>query len=215
MLLPYTRSFFTYRTPYGRITLCDGANGITELHFGNLDAAQGGTPSGAGAGAGGAGCGSGALYIGSSRAGAGRGGSSAGGATVSAQKLQPSERTNNAANEIQAYLSGKCTTFYTPLELHGSTFDLLVWETIQGIAYGTTLRVRDVVEKLKTRGVSTSATHVGRALNKCPCPLFVPVHRVENEAGMPLGSANAVDIYRGLVQLEKRFVQKRKQAREE
>lgn len=215
MLLPYTRSFFTYRTPYGRITLCDGANGITELHFGNLDAAQGGTPSGAGAGAGGAGCGSGALYIGSSRAGAGRGGSSAGGATGSAQKLQPSERTNNAANEIQAYLSGKCTTFYTPLELHGSTFDLLVWETIQGIAYGTTLRVRDVVEKLKTRGVSTSATHVGRALNKCPCPLFVPVHRVENEAGMPLGSANAVDIYRGLVQLEKRFVQKRKQAREE
>lgn len=197
MLLPYTRSFFTYRTPYGRITLCDGANGITELHFGNLDAAQGGTPSGAGAGAGGAGCGSGALYTGS------------------AQKLQPSERTNNAANEIQAYLSGKCTTFYTPLELHGSTFDLLVWETIQGIAYGTTLRVRDVVEKLKTRGVSTSATHVGRALNKCPCPLFVPVHRVENEAGMPLGSANAVDIYRGLVQLEKRFVQKRKQAREE
>ena len=215
MLLPYTRSFFTYRTPYGRITLCDGANGITELHFGNLDAAQGSTPSGAGTGAGGAGCGSGALYIGSSRAGAGRGGSSAGGATVSAQKLQPSERTNNAANEIQAYLSGKCTTFYTPLELHGSTFDLLVWETIQGIAYGTTLRVRDVVEKLKTRGVSTSATHVGRALNKCPCPLFVPVHRVENEAGMPLGSANAVDIYRGLVQLEKRFVQKRKQAREE
>lgn len=215
MLLPYTRSFFTYRTPYGRITLCDGANGITELHFGNLDAAQGGTPSGAGAGAGGAGCGSGALYTGSSRAGAGRGGSSAGGATGSAQKLQPSERTNNAANEIQAYLSGKCTTFYTPLELHGSTFDLLVWETIQGIAYGTTLRVRDVVEKLKTRGVSTSATHVGRALNKCPCPLFVPVHRVENEAGMPLGSANAVDIYRGLVQLEKRFVQKRKQAREE
>lgn len=215
MLLPYTRSFFTYRTPYGRITLCDGANGITELHFGNLDAAQGGTPSGAGAGAGGAGCGSGALYTGSARASAGRGGSSTGGATVSAQKLQPSERTNNAANEIQAYLSGKCTTFYTPLELHGSTFDLLVWETIQGIAYGTTLRVRDVVEKLKTRGVSTSATHVGRALNKCPCPLFVPVHRVENEAGMPLGSANAVDIYRGLVQLEKRFVQKRKQAREE
>lgn len=215
MLLPYTRSFFTYRTPYGRITLCDGANGITELHFGNLDAAQGGTPSGAGAGAGGAGCGSGALYTGSSRAGAGRGGSSAGGATGSAQKLQPSERTNNAANEIQAYLSGKCTTFYTPLELHGSSFDLLVWETIQGIAYGSTLRVRDVLEKLKARGVSTSATHVGRALNKCPCPLFVPVHRVENEAGMPLGSANAVDIYRGLVQLEKRFVQKRKQAREE
>ena len=215
MLLPYTRSFFTYRTPYGRITLCDGANGITELHFGNLDAAQGGTLSGAGAGACGAGCGSGALYTGSARASAGRGGSSAGGATGSAHKLQPSERTNNAANEIQAYLSGKCTTFYTPLELHGSTFDLLVWETIQGIAYGTTLRVRDVVEKLKTRGVSTSATHVGRALNKCPCPLFVPVHRVENEAGMPLGSANAVDIYRGLVQLEKRFVQKRKQAREE
>ncbi len=215
MLLPYTRSFFTYRTPYGRITLCDGANGITELHFGNLDAAQGGTPSGTGAGAGGAGCGSGALYTGSARASAGRGGSSTGGATVSAQKLQPSERTNNAANEIQAYLSGKCTTFYTPLELHGSTFDLLVWETIQGIAYGTTLRVRDVVEKLKARGVATSATHVGRALNKCPCPLFVPVHRVENEAGMPLGSANAVDIYRGLVQLEKRFVQKRKQAREE
>lgn len=214
MLLPYTRSFFTYRTPYGRITLCDGANGITELHFGNLDAAQGGTPSGAGAGAGGAGCGNGALYTGSARASAGRGGSGAL-YTGSAQKLQPSERTNNAANEIQAYLSGKCTTFYTPLELHGSTFDLLVWETIQGIAYGTTLRVRDVVEKLKTRGVSTSATHVGRALNKCPCPLFVPVHRVENEAGMPLGSANAVDIYRGLVQLEKRFVQKRKQAREE
>lgn len=215
MLLPYTRSFFTYRTPYGRITLCDGANGITELHFGNLDTAQGGTPSGAGAGAWGAGCGSGALYTGSSRTGAGRGGSSAGGATGSAHKLQPSERTNNAANEIQAYLSGKCTTFYTPLELHGSTFDLLVWETIQDIAYGTTLRVRDVVEKLKTRGVSTSATHVGRALNKCPCPLFVPVHRVENEAGMPLGSANAVGIYSGLVQLEKRFVQKRKQAREE
>ena len=214
MLLPYTRSFFTYRTPYGRITLCDGANGITELHFGNLDAAQGGTPSGAGAGAGGAGCGNGALYTGSARASAGRGGSGAL-YTGSAQKLQPSERTNNAANEIQAYLSGKCTTFYTPLELHGSSFDLLVWETIQGIAYGTTLRVRDVVEKLKTRGVSTSATHVGRALNKCPCPLFVPVHRVENEAGMPLGSANAVDIYRGLVQLEKRFVQKRKQAREE
>ena len=214
MLLPYTRSFFTYRTPYGRITLCDGANGITELHFGNLDAAQGGTPSGARAGACGAGCGNGALYTGSARASAGRGGSGAL-YTGSAQKLQPSERTNNAANEIQAYLSGKCTTFYTPLELHGSTFDLLVWETIQGIAYGTTLRVRDVVEKLKTRGVSTSATHVGRALNKCPCPLFVPVHRVENEAGMPLGSANAVDIYRGLVQLEKRFVQKRKQAREE
>lgn len=182
MLLPYTRSFFTYRTPYGRITLCDGANGITEVHFGNVNDAQcDKNMSSTGVG----------VYA------------------SAAPKPQPSERTNNAANEIQAYLSGKCTTFYTPLELHGSNFDLLIWKAVQDISYGTTLRIRDLRAKLKANNISTSATHIGRALNNCPCPLFVPVHRVENEAGVPLGSANTINIYRGLIQLEKRFAKKR------
>lgn len=183
MLLPYTRSFFTYRTPYGRITLCDGASGITEVHFGNINGAQCDNANMSSTGVG--------VYAGA------------------APKPQPSERTNNAANEIQAYLSGKCTTFYTPLELHGSNFDLLIWKAVQDISYGTTMRIRDLLTKLKANNISTSATHIGRALNNCPCPLFVPVHRVENEAGVPLGSANTINIYRGLIQLEKRFAKKR------
>lgn len=182
MLLPYTRSFFTYRTLYGRITLCDGVNGITEVHFGNVNGAQSGNTNMSGTGVG--------VYAGA------------------APKSQPSERTNKAANEIQAYLSGKCTTFSTPLELHGSNFDLLIWKAVQDISYGTTMRIRDLRTSLKANNISTSATHIGRALNNCPCPLFIPIHRVECEAGTPLGNAHTINIYRGLIQLEKRFAQK-------
>lgn len=82
--------------------------------------------------------------------------------------------------ELESYFAKKLTQFKTPLRLHGTPFQVQVWEELQRISYGQT---RSYVAIAKQLGHPKAYRAVGNA-NGCNClAIIVPCHRVISADG--------------------------------
>lgn len=106
-------------------------------------------------------------------------------AWMEGMRQAPSALTNNASTQIMEYLAGKRTEFDLPLAPAGSEFQLKVWNAICEIPYGTTVSCRKLADALGNR---EGYRAVGAAVNACPLPIIIPVHRVVGSNGVALGS---------------------------
>lgn len=104
-----------------------------------------------------------------------------------AQLKQDENRMNRYKEQFIEYLEGKRTNFTFPLDLHGTPFQLAVWNTLQEITYASIRTYSDIAEQVQRPG---SARAVGAAIGANPVLIAIPCHRV-------IGKNRTLTGYRG------------------
>lgn len=104
-----------------------------------------------------------------------------------------------AAVQLKEYFGGKRKAFELPLSLHGTDFQLAVWEALQNIPYGETCSYKQIAEKI---GNPKASRAVGMANNRNPVMIVVPCHRVIGQNGSMVGYAGGLDVKKYLLNLE-------------
>ena len=102
--------------------------------------------------------------------------------------------------QLSEYINGERRTFYLPLCVSGTPFQLKVWEALQAIPYGEVRTYADIAREI---GSPLAARAVGQANNQNPFAIVVPCHRVVVSSGLG-GYAGGPASKEFLLALEKR-----------
>ena len=94
-----------------------------------------------------------------------------------------------AARQVNAYFSGRGTGFALPLSLHGTDFQLSVWQLLATIPFGATRSYGELARQLGGIG---KARAVGGAAHANPLPLVIPCHRLVGADGRLTGFAGGL-----------------------
>ncbi|NPV53277.1 MAG: methylated-DNA--[protein]-cysteine S-methyltransferase [Firmicutes bacterium] len=111
-----------------------------------------------------------------------------------------------AIAEINAYLSGRLSTFSAPVDMRGSDFRRAVWRKIAGIPYGRTATYGEIAAAIGRPG---GARAVGAASGANPVPIIIPCHRVIGAGGSLVGYGGGLELKRHLLDLEARCMTSR------
>jgi AraC family transcriptional regulator of adaptative response/methylated-DNA-[protein]-cysteine methyltransferase len=103
--------------------------------------------------------------------------------------------------EIHAYFDGTLKMFETPIRLHGSDFQKLVWNGLLDIPYGHTRSYSGQAELL-SRPTASRAVANANGANKLA--IIVPCHRVVRNNGDLGGYGGGIERKKWLLDLEKR-----------
>ncbi|MBM9536931.1 methylated-DNA--[protein]-cysteine S-methyltransferase [Desulfobulbus alkaliphilus] len=106
---------------------------------------------------------------------------------------------SKAAQQILAYLHGHLRCFDLPLSLHGTPFQLQVWEQLCTIPYGKTRSYSELAAHLGDR---RKARAVGGAARANPLALIVPCHRLIGADGSLTGFGGGLPLKQILLELE-------------
>ncbi|MHA7238522.1 methylated-DNA--[protein]-cysteine S-methyltransferase [Arthrobacter sp. TMS1-12-1] len=104
-----------------------------------------------------------------------------------------------AARELGEYFARSRHAFGTPIELHGTDFQRLVWAELRAIPYGERRSYRDIAARL---GNPAMGRAIGAAVRSNPVSILVPGHRVVSRTGAVIGYAAGTDVKRALLELE-------------
>lgn len=100
---------------------------------------------------------------------------------VEGAKIGPLEK---AIDELARYLAGERLQFSCPLDLHGTTFQIAVWQELLRIPYGETRSYLDIAQAI---GRPAAVRAVGAANGANPIAIIVPCHRVIGRNGSLTG----------------------------
>ncbi len=101
--------------------------------------------------------------------------------------------------QLTEYFDGKRRVFSVPLALHGTPFQLSVWEALQSIPYGQTISYRELARRV---GRPASVRAVGQANGHNPVSVIVPCHRVIGSDGKLTGYGGGLERKEALLRLE-------------
>lgn len=104
-----------------------------------------------------------------------------------------------AADQLAEYFAGKRKSFDLPLLADGTTFERKVWDTLNGVGYGTTVTYSKIAKKL---GDINKVRAVGKANGQNPIPIIIPCHRVIGANNKLTGYAGGIERKRWLLQHE-------------
>lgn len=107
---------------------------------------------------------------------------------------------HTAAQQILAYLDGHLHHFALPLSLHGTPFQLQVWQQLCTIPYGRTWSYSELAAHLGDRN---KARAVGGAARANPLALIVPCHRLIGADGSLTGFGGGLRLKQILLALER------------
>ncbi len=102
--------------------------------------------------------------------------------------------------QLTEYFLGERREFSLPLDLHGTQFQLRVWNALLAIPYGET---RSYAELARAVGSPKGVRAVGRANGVNPVAIIVPCHRVIASDGTLCGYGGGLEIKRKLLELER------------
>lgn len=102
--------------------------------------------------------------------------------------------------QIAEYLDGTRKIFDLPVQLHGTPFQLKIWEYLLTIPYGCTASYKQAAEYA---GCPKGARAAGGAIGSNPVSIIVPCHRVIGSNGKLVGYEYGTDIKRKLLEIEK------------
>ena len=105
-----------------------------------------------------------------------------------------------AKYELHRYFAGEKITFSTPLDLHGTAFQISVWHELCNIPYGET---RSYGELALTIGRPNAPRAVGTANGANPIAIIVPCHRVIGSNGTLTGYGGGLPTKSWLLALER------------
>ncbi len=101
--------------------------------------------------------------------------------------------------QFKAYFQGTRKHFDFPLNLHGTSFQLTVWNALGDIPYGETRTYADIAKSI---GNPKSIRAVGTAIGRNPVLIAVPCHRVINKNGGLGGFRGGLELKQFLLKLE-------------
>lgn len=104
--------------------------------------------------------------------------------------------------ELRAYFAGRLKRFHTPIGLHGSTFQILVWQKLLQIPYGQTCSYGELAASTSR---PSACRAVGNANGKNSLAIVVPCHRVIKADGNLGGYAAGVKRKKWLLEHERRY----------
>jgi methylated-DNA-[protein]-cysteine S-methyltransferase len=116
---------------------------------------------------------------------------------VTGEKIGPLEK---AVDELTRYLAGERVQFTCPLDLHGTAFQIAVWNELLRIPYGET---RSYLEVAQAIGRPAAVRAVGAANGSNPIAIIVPCHRVIGSNGSLTGYGGGLRAKEWLLALEK------------
>lgn len=93
-------------------------------------------------------------------------------------------------NELIQYFQGKLKKFNTPVQLVGTPFQNLVWQSLLHIPYGSTISYAQQAGRI---GNAKATRAVAKANSANPLPIIIPCHRVINHNGKIGGYAGGLD----------------------
>jgi methylated-DNA-[protein]-cysteine S-methyltransferase len=108
-----------------------------------------------------------------------------------------------ARRQLHDYFTGPLQEFDLPLDLHGSPFQLSVWDALTRIPYGVTRSYGQVAEDVGA-DPRTASRAVGLANGSNPVAIVVPCHRVIGADGDLVGYAGGLHAKRWLLDHEAR-----------
>ncbi|PPL19359.1 methylated-DNA--[protein]-cysteine S-methyltransferase [Microterricola pindariensis] len=88
---------------------------------------------------------------------------------------RPDAILEEAARQLAEYFTGERHSFELPIALHGTEFQLSVWQRLGTIGWGEFLSYGELGVEVGKPG---SARAIGGAVGANPIPLIVPCHRV-------------------------------------
>ena len=104
-----------------------------------------------------------------------------------------------AMDELRRYLAGEKMQFSCPLDLHGTPFQIEVWEELYRIPYG---EIRTYAEIARSIGRPVAVRAVGAANGANPVAIIVPCHRVIGSNGTLTGYGGGLPTKAWLLALE-------------
>lgn len=112
---------------------------------------------------------------------------------------QDSKSLAGAAGQLRDYFAGALHSFYLPLDLQGTPFQVKVWEALAEIPFGITCSYKDIAKRI---GSPKAVRAVGGANNGNPVPIIIPCHRVIGANGNMVGYGGGLGIKTFLLQHE-------------
>lgn len=103
------------------------------------------------------------------------------------------------AARVARYFDGVDEAFDVPLRLHGTPFQLAVWEGLRSIPRGATIAYAELARRV---GAPRAVRAVGAAVGRNPVSIFVPCHRVVGSDGSLTGYAGGLPRKACLLRLE-------------
>jgi methylated-DNA-[protein]-cysteine S-methyltransferase len=101
--------------------------------------------------------------------------------------------------QISEYLNLDRKTFTIPLDIHGTDFQLKVWDEVKKIPYGKTISYKTLARRIMNPG---SVRAVGGANASNPVPVIIPCHRVIGNKGTLTGYSGGLEVKERLLELE-------------
>ena len=102
-------------------------------------------------------------------------------------------------DQLAEYFTGGRERFDIPLDLHGTPFQVKVWQALLRIPYG---KLRTYGDLARTIRQPTATRAVGQAAGHNPLPILVPCHRLVGKGGSLVGFAGGVTTKARLLRLE-------------
>ena len=106
-----------------------------------------------------------------------------------------------ATVQLRSYFAGKRRDFDFPLAMHGTDFQLSVWNALRNIPYGETTTYGTLAGII---GRPDAVRAVGAANGANPIPIVVPCHRVIGSNGALTGFGGGLPVKRWLLDHEAR-----------
>ena len=105
----------------------------------------------------------------------------------------------NAFIQLKEYFNNQRKEFDIQLDLHGSEFQIKVWNELLKIPFGKTISYKTLSERLGDKNLVRA---VGKANGSNPVPILVPCHRVINADGSMGGYSAGLPVKEKLLELE-------------
>ena len=104
-----------------------------------------------------------------------------------------------AREQLDAYFAGELEAFDLPLKLHGTEFQLRVWDQLARIPFAETISYKELALRL---GDLKLVRAVGTANGRNPISIVIPCHRVIGADGTLVGYGGGLDRKRWLLDHE-------------
>ena len=111
------------------------------------------------------------------------------------------EPLRQAVDQLCRYFAGEHAQFTCSLDLHGTPFQLKVWNALTRIPYGETRSYAEIAREI---GHPSAVRAVGAANGTNPVAIIVPCHRVIGSNGSLTGYGGGLPTKAWLLDLEKK-----------
>ena len=111
----------------------------------------------------------------------------------------PTARSTPSREQLDAYFAGELEDFDLPLALHGTDFQLRVWDELARIPFAETISYKELALRL---GDPKLVRAVGLANGRNPVSIIIPCHRVIGADGSLVGYGGGLERKRWLLDHE-------------